>query len=139
MTKKLINWSECPSGVKVVHKPTRLVGKFLECQCLMACVFYAGVIEVDYPSTSKIELAPADQQPWLVYEDGVTVVPEWAECEYRYAASSLIDADSSEAYLYEADAAPHGGDGMAVAYKLGNGDGKILKDGWTDNPYEASE
>jgi hypothetical protein len=83
----------------------------------------------------SLRLAPADQQPWMVYEDGVTVIPEWAECTYlipfseefrkiRYWSSTKKEFSRSDA--------------SAVYYKLGNVKG-LFKDGWTDNPNEVSE
>jgi hypothetical protein len=66
-----------------------------------------------------------------VYTDGVTVVPEWAECSYEgvwsfYQEDPEISVDSNKnAFQYVAK------------YKLGNDRG-LFKAGWTDNPDEVT-
>lgn len=74
---KLINWAQCPKGVITNYGELLLVDTFSRAVCF----------EIDeglsVNNIGFIRIAPAEQQPWLVYEEGVAVVPEWAECEYR--------------------------------------------------------
>jgi hypothetical protein len=133
MTKKLIDWATVPKGVKVIHKPTGVIGELLEFRHEMPCVFYSGFIEFDYPSITNLRLAPAEQQPWLVYEDGVTVVPEWAECEYIFGYAGGFGDLVFKSFTIQN---PHNVHSSIIYYKLGNSKG-LFKDGWTDNPNET--
>lgn len=128
MTKKLINWATVPKGVKVTHEPTGMIGELLECLDTMSCVFYSGIIEADYPSINKLRLGHVSQQPWLVYIESVTVIPEWAECSFKGFSTGI--GEHTENYAAAI--------GYVAHYKLGNGRG-LFKDGWTDNPDEVKK
>jgi hypothetical protein len=70
-----------------------------------------------------LRLAPAEQQPWLVYEEGVTVIPEWAVCEYRgFSRGQEMHAHQE---TYSIDFVAH--------YRITG-----IKAGWTDNPNEVT-
>jgi hypothetical protein len=81
-----------------------------------------------------LRLAPAHHQPWLVYEEDVTVIPDWANVTYLVAKGSYYE----DVALFNEDEYPRRLHNPVVQYKLGNRKG-LFKDGWTDNPNEVSE
>jgi hypothetical protein len=82
----------------------------------------------------QVRLAPADQQPWLVYEEGVTVIPEWAEVIYKGLTGfyEFVDHMTYEDREFEtgllADLS------YLNLYKITG-----IKDGWTDSPDEVQK
>jgi hypothetical protein len=146
MTKKLIDWATVPNTVAVVSLADKsdewvgeLLGSVTNKTMLIKRTKRSEAMGIEVVSIAPclqkyLRLAPAAQQPWLVYEEGVTVVPEWAEASYRAVYSDKIGkirfASSTKAEYSRSDVAP-------VYYKLGNSKGKLFKDGWTDSPNEA--
>jgi hypothetical protein len=139
MNKKLIDWATAPKGTMTSYGELRgeLLGK----------IFVEHVNKHGYVVTSAFDhaylrLAPADQQPWMVYEEGVTVIPDWAECSFRMCKSSnrlgrFFDYLTPKSHSERVNALTNGY--VPTAYKLGKIQGKLFKDGWTDNPNEVSE
>jgi hypothetical protein len=126
MAKKLIDWATAPEGImtnfgKVIF--------FMDDSLSTLTVVTNVAKTVSFPtirctSQSMVRLAPASEQHWLVYEEGATVVPDWAECAYRGFTSGIgghIEKRSS-----------------SIAY-IGTYRIVCIKDGWTDNPNEAIE
>lgn len=141
--KKLINWATVPSGIKVQEIMTGLTGTLLEIDGKKACLHFAGLYDLGLYDCRDLVIAPAAQQPWLLYEDGVTIIPEWAEVtlkiiyneEYQRAYNThvltLAEINDNTVHC-----------GKIVAYRLGrtrpnSGLAKLFKDGWTDNRDEV--
>jgi hypothetical protein len=142
MTKQLIDWATVPEGVAVMMGG--VVGEFV-CHALDDDVCYvktehlgtktSGYKTIRERTADCLRIAPADQQPWLVYEEGVTVLPEWAEVTYLVAKGSCHE----DVELFKEDEYPRRVNNPVAQYKIGNSEGKLFKDGWTDNPNEVSE
>jgi hypothetical protein len=142
MTTELIDWTTMPEGVAVMMG--NVLGEFV-CHALDDDICYVktehlGIKTSGYKTIRErtadcLRLAPADQQPWLVYEEGVTVLPEWAEVTYLVAKGSYHE----DVELFKEDEYPRRVNNPVVQYKLGGTEGKLFKDGWTDNPNEVSE
>jgi hypothetical protein len=124
MRKKLINWAECPTGVKVVEETTGLAGTLLETDGCKAFIHFNGLFDAMLYECCVLKLAPADQQPWLMYEEGVTVVPEWAVCHYRGPSRQHTWCTAN----YTSDIA------YLAHYRI-----IAIKEGWTDNPNEEKK
>ncbi len=129
--KELIDWSTAPVGIKttagfVIHEGSTAV-------CIKGDQVYIEDIDMSYPAENRfdpIALAPAGQQPWILYEEGITVIPKWAEATYRgymRGRQGLHGLSYKEGLDY------------LHSYKLGNIEGKLFKDGWTDDASEVAK
>jgi hypothetical protein len=134
MTKKLIDWAQCPSGASVINQDTLDKGVLLNESESEAFVYYDNHICAGSHHVSELRLAPADQQPWLVYEEGITVVPEWAEVKYKitesgdYGQASYLDEVKTLPDFYEENYEQY----EIALYKIFG-----IKTGWTDSPEEV--
>jgi hypothetical protein len=145
MTKKLIDWATVPVGAAVVNLTDKK--DIYTCQYRGLAVAHGAFLErLHYIHSlgtfctssgaapyETLRIAPADQQPWLVYEEGVTVIPDWAECEYRGVYFSAFQQGYPRVVSTDIASLEYCG-----AYKLGNDRG-LFKAGWTDNPNEVKE
>jgi hypothetical protein len=115
--KKLINWAECPVGVETNFGQLCITDKLNRAFCF--CEFRGTSVVY----LNELRLEQVSHQPWLVYEEGITVIPEWAYFEYRGFTAGIgghIEKYSSSiAYV--------------AHYRIVG-----IKDGWTDNPNEAT-
>jgi hypothetical protein len=155
MTKKLIDWTTVPIGAAVVYSnfiDSTTVAWWIRQSAEAKEQTFGWTASIMHPTYSQVQvlnedktsceiyhvsqlrLAPPDQQPWLVYEGGVTELPEWAECTYHGLNPVLFlgQPDINEEFSSINDAY------VLKAYKLGNGEGKLFKTGWTDNPNEVT-
>lgn len=145
MTKKLIDWATAPIGMKTGSNST-----FLQYRNGIATVLYVFKDKRTSPhlagiDTVHLRLAPSDQQPWLLYEEGVTIIPEWVDFQLKIKADGIlhdrltgcvVDGVISSNTVHRKN--------TAFAYKLGyidpkTGVTKLFKDGWTDNPDEVTK
>jgi hypothetical protein len=131
---KLINWATVPIGVAVAYHnfivPTNgWIASIVHPKYRQLQVLNESKTSCEIYHVSQLRLSPADQQPWLVYEEGFTVIPKWAECEYR-GFGVFEYAIDYENILFPAKF----GDNAIAHYKIVG-----LKNGWTDNPDEAIE
>lgn len=139
---KLIDWATCPIGVATDY------GRIVHVQNngFDADFYFSGSDGLNYLNANSGEwstttsngfdepveyppaLLSASHQPWLVYEEGVTVVPEWAVVEYRgnykWSDGEVIT-----------DETKHIGELRDVfLYRITD-----IKEGWTENPSEVTE
>jgi hypothetical protein len=134
---KLIDWAGFPIGAALVNntdKSDQYVGEFIGWvttkTALIKRLKYSDSMRIFTASiapflTKKLRLAPARQQPWLVYEEGATVVPEWADCEHR-GFSRFTQRVEKDYKKYAIDYAAH--------FRIIG-----IKEGLTDNPDEVTK
>jgi hypothetical protein len=144
---KLINWAQCPMGVKVLTLTDKsdewvgeLLGSVTNRTMLIKRTKLSESMGIDVVSIAPclqkyLRLAPADHQPWLVYKEGVTVVPEWAECKYKITESADYGGTS---YLDEVKILPEFYEENYHQYEIAHYRITGIKDGWTDNHKEAA-
>ncbi len=160
MNKKLIDWASVPIGTSIYFGVGQTNGgvftgysRLSESILLNTCArniearAITNTLIQSQAAIYNVRLASADHQPWLRFEEGVTVVPEWAEVTYDVVAISNRWSRDENETLVTTEHCDHlwqlTDNGYEVyricAYKLGNAKGDIIKDGWTDNSDEATE
>lgn len=122
MSKKLIDWGTVPKGTQTSFGEL-LAYKDNHCEVYWDYRMFSNRYDIE--QTNELRLAPADQQPWLPYEERVTVIPEWADITYRGYMRGRVG-------LHELSYK----DGLDYfhSYKIIG-----IKDGWTDNTDEVTE
>lgn len=144
--KKLINWKDMPLGVSVTNKSSGLTG-VLVCHALDKDLLYIrtehiasetmGYRTIRERTSEEVKLALVNYQEWIPYEEGITVIPEWLEVMYKIAVPHDYDKariEVAKEYEYQ-DGIPTN---TIAAYRVGSyATGKLLKEGWADNPREV--
>jgi hypothetical protein len=132
---KLIDWQQAPRLI-MTHE-----GEFLSLHGDYAQVLHTWRQGREYSCIkdvplSQVRLSPADQQPWLVYKEGVTVIPEWAKVIIVgfYDVHGYRHQNRDICVTLKVDCAKKLQANVAMAnYKIIG-----IKEGWTDSP-EAAE
>jgi hypothetical protein len=141
MTKKLIDWATAPRLTMTNE------GEILSVHSSYAQILHTWQIGnrgccIKDIALSNLRMSHIYEQPWIVYEEGLTVVPEWAEYLLKVKDyKRLIEPAQVDAELYSEkfeDRVISSNKfyitGQAFAYRIIS-----IKDGWTDNTNEVKE
>ena len=135
---KLIDWTTVPDKTQVRVSHEALTGEFKGSNGSICAVSFPGLRNLGFYAPGLLQIDIAATQPYILYEEGITKIPEWAEV-ILIDATSLADAAYRAVMAYNPKRKP-----MVLkfkhvrAYRLGNREGKLFKDGWTDNPNDVT-
>ena len=121
--KRLIDWAKMPKGVMTNYGwLISFEGEFKERRPTLLDA------EVWFYDVSLLRLAPAEQQPWILWQGGECPVPNdiIVEVEFRNGGSCV---DEPNCFRW----GKTGTSGDIIAYRIAG-----LAQGWTDNPEEAA-